>query len=377
MRKNVLFVGVDVDDKAFNVSVFNPVEASNDHFACKPNAKLLVDKLKKFAAKDTELRICYEACHIGFNLKRQVESHGLSCDVIAPGQTPLTPGLKRKTDRIDSQKLARFYANGLLTIVRVPDVKAESDRGLLRARRFLVEQYAALKLRMLMLCRIYGWDYAKESGKASFWTKNHRLWLDTKIKFCENSEQVMAIKILKSQLHQMESNIEIYDYEIEKLAKTERYKRLVEALRCFRGIETLSAMTLITEIFDIHRFSHPRHLMSYVGFDIREYSSGGKEKKFGITKSGNRYMRQILTESCQFALLKPGVSRFLQKRREGANPEYCAIADRCMARLHKKGNKMLHGGKSRNKVIVACAREMLGFIWEAMRKAEESAVIAA
>jgi hypothetical protein len=41
-----------------------------------------------------------------------------------------------------------------------------------------------------------------------------------------------------------------------------------------------------------------------------------------------------------------------------------AIADRCMRRLNKKGNRLLLAGKHPNKVKVACAREMVGFVWE-------------
>jgi hypothetical protein len=55
-----------------------------------------------------------------------------------------------------------------------------------------------------------------------------------------------------------------------------------------KGIKTIFALTMITEIGDIQRFPHPRQLVSRIGMDIREYSSGGKHNRFGITKHGNR-----------------------------------------------------------------------------------------
>jgi hypothetical protein len=57
--------------------------------------------------------------------------------------------------------------------------------------------------------------------------------------------------------------------------------------------------------------------------------------------------------------------------KHGANstPEYIAIADRCLRRLNKKGNRLLLAGKHPNKVKVACAREMVGFIWESLHRA--------
>lgn len=371
MKKRVLYAGVDVDDKAFHVSIYDLTSESSKEFSCKPVAGNLVKKLKQQTPPYTSIKVCYEASHIGFNLVRYLRTNEIECEVIAPGQTPVIPGEKRKTDRLDCMKLARFFSYGLLTSVRVPNEDNEAVRGIVRSRYFLLSQMSAMKKKIVMLSRIYGWDYRRETNKSSMWTKNHRLWLASKIKSCSNEAQTIAIKILVSQLHQFETNLAAYDLEIEKISQTPFYKEKVQALRCFRGLDTLSSMILITEIFDIKRFSHPRSLMSYAGYDIREYSSGGKEKKYGITRAGNRHIRWILTEVCQFALMKPGVSKHLQKRRIGANPEYCEIADRCMMRLYKKGSKLLHSGKHRNKVIVACSREMLGFIWEALNAAEK------
>ena len=59
----------------------------------------------------------------------------------------------------------------------------------------------------------------------------------------------------------------------------------------------------------------------------------------------------------------------LKARRANSTPEYIAIADRCLRRLNKKGNRLLLAGKHPNKVKVACAREMVGFIWESLNRA--------
>ena len=156
--------------------------------------------------------------------------------------------------------------------------------------------------------------------------------------------------------------------EIEHLSEKEEYKEKVDALVCFRGIKTESAMTLITEIGDVTRFNHPEKLTSYAGLDIAEYSSGGKEKKYGISKTGNKYIRTVVVESSQYSFLPVKVSKNLSRRRDGASEDVVKIADKCMARLHKKGNRLLHGGKPRNKVKVANAREFLSFIWESLTK---------
>lgn len=63
-------------------------------------------------------------------------------------------------------------------------------------------------------------------------------------------------------------------------------KQLSPAFRAFI-IKNLFALTMITEIGDVRRFAHPRQLVSWVGMDIRDYASGGKSNRFGITRQGN------------------------------------------------------------------------------------------
>ena len=125
-------------------------------------------------------------------------------------------------------------------------------------------------------------------------------------------------------------------------------------------------MTLITEIGDIKRFSHPAKLTSYAGLDISESSSGGKEKKFGITKMGNHRIRTTVVESCQKSSMDYRVSKRLRADRKGQPKEIVDIADRCMKRLRKKSLRLQHANKHINKVKVACAREFLCFTWEAL-----------
>jgi transposase len=126
-------------------------------------------------------------------------------------------------------------------------------------------------------------------------------------------------------------------------------------------------MTINLEIGDISRFDHPSPLTSFSGMDISEYSSGGKERKYHITKMGNRRLRTAVIEAAQFAIRSPRVSQDLRNRRKDAPYKSIETADRCMNRLYKKANRLKYRGKETNKIKVACAREMLGFIWESLK----------
>lgn len=175
--------------------------------------------------------------------------------------------------------------------------------------------------------------------------------------------------ILMFQLKKIDECINDFNQKIQELSKTEKYKKKTDSLNCFRGVDTLTAMTLITEIGDVKRFKHPKRLTSYAGLDVIEYSSGGKENKFGITKMGNKRIRTAAIESCQRVDKGNILSKRLKAHHLNQDIKIVDVADRCMKRLKKKSNRLLESGKHRNKVKAACAREFLSFIWEALHMA--------
>ena len=315
------------------------------------------------------LKICYEATYIGFSLQRKLKAAGLECEVIAPSLIPREPGRQVKTDRIDARKLARYYMQGMLTSIQVPDEEEETVRDLLRSREFVSKKLSSIKVHILSVCRRYSLNFREEVGKpgAHYWTQPHFQWLESKISKIQYPSLKMNLSTLLMIVRQLESQIDTYDEMITELSNRDRYKKPVKALCCFRGISTRTAMVLINEIGDISRFNHPKRLTSFSGMDIIEKSSGGTEKKFNITHMGNKYIRTAVVEACQTALKPPRISSDLKRRREGAEPSSVEIADRCMQRLNKKGTRLLFAGKQKNKVTVACGREMLGFIWETLR----------
>ncbi len=177
----------------------------------------------------------------------------------------------------------------------------------------------------------------------------------------------LNIALLMSQLEGFSQGISSYNERIDRLSRIGRYKKMCDFLCCFRGLDRLSAMTLAVEIADIRRFPHPSKLSSYAGFDVREYSSGGREQKFGITKLGNKAIRTVVVEACQQLGFPPGVSRRLKEARQGMPKEVVDIAEKCSRRLRKRYLHLIQRGKLSNKAKAACAREMLGFIWAALR----------
>ncbi len=368
MKENIFFIAVDVDDKNFHGCGIHQSTGEEVEFVCRPTASHLAHKLASFRRKSDRVKVCYEATYLGFSLHRDLLKHGYECDVIAPSLIPVKHGKSVKTDRIDSRELAVYYMNGQLTVVHVPSVEAETVRDIVRSRRFVSDQQASLKLHILSTCRRMGLGYRQGAGneKRHYWTRMHRNWLASRMKEDTYRGHEFNMTMLFMQLEQLEARIRLYDARLAEVAQGEGYNKKVKALCCYRGVELVTAMTLITELQDIRRFKHPKQLCSYAGMDLREYSSGGHERRYRMSKMGNRHIRTSVIEACQQAWRIPQVGRSLRARREGVDEKHIGIADRCMERLYKKSRRLLQGGKMANKVKVACAREMLCFIWESL-----------
>lgn len=369
--KDILYVGIDVDDKALHLCGFNPLSGELFELSCKPNNSALLVKLKQLESKGFILKTCYEATYIGYSLHRFLISHKVDNMIVASSLIPYAPGVKMKTDRLDCRKLAQYSAKDLLTSIYIPDTQDEQVRDLIRSRGFFVNKRSSLKRHILSTSRRYNLNYRQESGGKQYWTARHVDWLTKKVK---EVGRVIGLN-LQFQLDQyryLTEGIERYESEILELSRLKKYQEKCKSLSCFRGISTLSAMILITEIGDIRRFPHPRCLTSYVGLGVKEYSSGGKEKKFGITKMGNSHIRTVLVEACQSSGKSYVLSRRLQCLRSGQPSHLIELSDRCMKRLRKKSLNLQRSHKHINKIKVACARELLSFIWEMLMKIENN-----
>ena len=370
MKQNIIHIGLDVDDIQYHGAAFNKETGEVIEFKSRPTLKGLLQQLDRMERhfKGHKIKLCYEASYIGYCLQRDLISSGIHCDIVSPSSIPSPRGKAIKTDRIDAGYLAQFYANELLTIVQPPDEEQEQDRDLLRSRQKVIQQRNQLRKHLQSVLRRSGLHYKAETGNKSHWTKHHYCWLERTIDGLTGSLKV-NLELLLRQLKALNEALTEYSQQIDVLANSPRYQCAVQSLTCYKGIKNVFALTIITEIGDIKRFSHPRKLVSWIGMDIREYSSGGKHNRFGITKHGNRYVRTAFVEANQRGYRTAKIGQDLKSGRKHIAPELVNIADRCLRRLNKKGNRLLLAGKHPNKVKVACAREMVGFVWESLNMA--------
>jgi transposase len=179
----------------------------------------------------------------------------------------------------------------------------------------------------------------------------------------------LALEEYLEEIRRLEEKIGRLDKKIEEAAQGDRYVEQVRKLRAFRGIEYLTALSLVCEIGDFKRFPTAEAFMSYLGLIPSERSSGKKRKQGGITKTGNGHLRKLLTESSWHYTRPNKVSKRLKERREGTDEETIRYADKAMKRLHEKYIRMVNKGKLKQTAVIAVARELAGFIWGVMNRA--------
>lgn len=311
------------------------------------------------------VRVVYEAGPCGYVVQRQLESEGIECEVVAPSLIPTKPGDRVKTDRRDAFKLADLERGNQLTYVVPPTEAEESDRDLCRCREDCKEDLKSARHRIATMLRRRGLRYLKGGN----WTKGHRSWLWSLKLEHPSAQKTLEFYLLS--MDQIETRLGEISAAIDELAEEKRYRRVVGVLRCFRGIDTLTAMTLVTELHDVRRFLKARQLMAYVGLVPSEYSSGERRKQGAITKAGNSHVRRVLIESSWHNRHRPAIGVALAKRRKGQDPAAIALADKAMARLHSRYWRLVNRGKSPQAAATAVARELVGFVWAAMHLAIE------
>lgn len=328
-----------------------------------PNTDSGIKKmLKKLGviSKTATLKICYEAGPCGYALKRILDTHEYICEIVAPSLIPIKSGDRIKTDKRDAIKLARLYRAGELSFIVVPDEQKEAVRDLVRCRDDIMNGVRKLKQQTNHFLIRHGFHY--EAGDN--WTQGYRTWLKN-INF-NNSLLQHTRDMYMNSLSMFELQLRDIDKKIEEISRTEEYKDTVTILCAFRGIATLTAMIIISEIVDFERFSNPKELMAYLGVVPREYSSGGSISKGSITKCGNKRVRRALIETSWHYAKNPAITKRMQKDLLKIPAELRTIPIKALKRLNKKYWHLLHKGKAKQKAVVAVSRELIGFIWHSM-----------
>jgi transposase len=359
----IRYVGLDVHKATIVVAVADSSLPAKILATLPNDLATLLKTLGRIGTPKTIL-CCYEAGPTGYGLSRKLKAAGYTCHVVAPSMVPVKPGCRIKTDRRDAAKLAHYLRSGDLTFVSVPDQAAEAVRDLERARddAKIAERVTRHQLSKFLLRheRIY-------TGKTA-WNDAHLAWI-TLQKFDQLADQQVLADYREA--------VELAGARVARLTAlmgeavaTWDKAPLVKALQALRGVDMVSAVTLVAEIGDFGRFAKAGDLMAFVGLVPSEDSTGESRRQGRITRTGNGHVRRIVVESAWHYRREPRMSKAIRLRNDLVSGGVRAIAWKAQKRLHARLNRLLGRNKPACQAVVAVARELVGFIWAIAREEE-------
>jgi len=214
------------------------------------------------------------------------------------------PGDRIKTDRRDAGHLAVLYRAGALTAIHIPSEQEEAARDVLRCREDMRADLLRARHRLSTFLLRHGRRF---TATKKAWSKRHEAWLRQHTWPLLALDQthrayLRAVDEGRARLHDVEQ-------ELRALLDLEPLRDRVRCLRCFRGIDDRTALTIAGELGDPRRFATAPRTMAFVGLVPSEHSSGAKRVQGGITKTGNAHLRRVLVESAWTATIRSSARR--------------------------------------------------------------------
>ena len=356
-QSSKVFVGMDVHKESIDITLAEQDGEVGRFGTVGGDRMSLLKAVRKLSSRGRELVFVYEAGPCGFWIYREITALGHACLVVSPSLIPRRSGDHVKTDRRDSENLARLARAGELTGIHVPDMRDEAIRDLVRARddAVITQRRARQQLKALLLRNEI--RYLNKSA----WTAAHLRWLG-ELKLAQPAQQI-AFQEYVDAITVATRRIERLVQAIGNEAATWRFAPVVAALQAMRGIQFLHAVTLISELGDLTRFGSPRQLMAYLGLVPRENSTGEHRHQGAITRAGNAYARRALVEAAWAYRHPARVSRLIATRQSALPKVACDIAWKAQLRLSTKYRRLSARRVNPNKIVVALARELSGFVW--------------
>ena len=238
------------------------------------------------------VRAVYEAGPTGFGLARAGLERGIDVRVVAPGSIPKGSGDRVKTDRRDAIRLVRLLAAGELSFAFVPTVEDERFRDLVRVIEDVRGDLMRARHRLGKFLLRRGERFP---GPGGAWTTKHMAWLRA-LRFqdaCSEATFVDYLAAVELLIGRRKTLIGTLEQQIPYVS----HAPVIARLRCFRGIDTLSAAGVCAEVGQFHRFPRPTLLSGFLGIVPSERTSDTKRRQGSITKAGPPHARRLLVEA--------------------------------------------------------------------------------
>lgn len=301
----------------------------------------IIDEMKK-VHKTNDVLIAYEASGLGYVLHDKLVSKGYRCVVLAPTELLRSAtGFKKKTDKKDASYIyetirGHVLAGNRLHDIWVPDREMREDRDVVRTLFDLGKKIAHVKIQVQTLLKKYGLERPE---KIESWSTKFYNWLDIE-RNKQNRGFQICLDSLFRQLRSLQVERKLIQKEVEDISDKSRYKKACLALLNIKGVGLKTAMTFLTEMGDLDRFSNRKQVGAYQGLVPSSFESGDSaDRKGRITRNGPYRLRSVLNQALWVHLRYNGEEKELYNRIVAKNP------------------------KRKKKAVVACMRRLAIRMW--------------
>jgi transposase len=321
------FAGIDLHKRYSYITVVNQngkkisqQKVQNDPFAIQKALSQLNKPITRAAV---------EATFNSYWLVDILRDINIDTVITHPTKLKAITSSKIKTDKIDSETIAKLNCYQLLPLSYIPTQEERTLKDIIRFRFSLVRQRATLKNKVqnkLLRNCIFDHPFKDIFGKSG------QKWLKqlTNLPDLDKQQLLDYLDLINS----FTKKIKNHDKVISELSTTNRQAKLLQTIP---GVGPIVAMTLISEIGNVSRFPNSRFLSGYAGLVPSTYSSGGKTTHGQVTKTGSKFIRYALGEAVIHTIKKnDNLKQFYDKL------------------LEKKG---------KSKAKVACMRKLLSYIY--------------
>ena len=199
---------------------------------------------------------------------------------------------KQKHDRRDAELIARLLRENRFPALRwVPSLAERDLRQMLVHRDKLVRMRAQVKNQLQDLALNQG-----QQKKRQLWSKDGRRLLEG---LSLEPWTTRRRDDLLRWLDQLDSECGRLDQAVKQAAEGNAEAR---QLMTHPGIGPVISLAFVLTVGPIERFAHSRELVSYLGLNPREYSSGERQRWGAISKQGNVFLRRLLIQGAQTAV---------------------------------------------------------------------------
>lgn len=332
-RTNDIFIGVDVDKKRLALTCTDHGSLSRS-LSLPNNATQLLNYTRKHFPQQ-RVAFVYEAGPTGFGLYDELTAAQYPCLVVSPSSVPSAPRKKVKTNRLDSKRLSEGLRGGQLQGIHVPAQMYRDLRHLVQLRDTQVVQLKATKCRIKSLLLYEGIPFPAANGK---WSGPVLRELE-KIP-CNTSVRFKLDRLIDTLQFHFETAARVQK-EVRRFCNQEpELKNSIAYLASLPGVGQITATHAIARLGDWRQIDNVRQIAGFLGLVSQEHSTGEKENRGSITRTGDARLRSKLIQCAWVALRQDPELREFYRQLHARQPKQLAARKAIVAVARKLTTRM-------------------------------------